>query len=708
MEPPANRWNRFNCPSCNCGCPAIPSIGNNGPRCYKPATFDSATAPSTVHATTTTTAASVATTGRRRYTSQSEDTEGDSADIILVVFGVVLMILSCLCGFFRHLRKRRAAAAASQVAPAAATAPTPIPAPTLPITGKAELIEEEKPGAISVNSSVVPAYWTNKRAKTGRAFDEMIYVNADYQDRFDELLKETYHPKSTQDRPCPNATCVRTAGGCPCVQPGGSPGLPTEYRVRRIIRVEDSGMWQRYVNKRDAISRSRTGGSCAHFRSFEPAVRTDCVTKKYPDTFEPLQSSINEVYLWHGTFVRYALAIAQNDFNINLAGTGRGTMYGAGAYLAECSTKADEYARDEPQGYYDGIYAVLLVRATMGKLYYTTMRDEQAGSKITSGEFDSTCGDRLKSAGTFRELVVYDADQIYPEYVILYQRVHASDDPADIVYALSHPFHMQLPVYWANVHRNPRQESFDQHFNVRRHTRLQLQNLVSASLQGKARVMKCRRIETSRIWNSYVDYKRKLRDKLGMNLKLGARARADSGEKRMCCIPANELDGIHDSGKVLTSHLLELTAMTEEAVSIQNLEAVLNEHMLWHGTSKAAAMAIIQDDFRIAKGGEAVHGTRFGNGAYFAESLDKSLSYATEEGGVKYALLCRVTCGEFYYTEENWESDASIKAENLGRDSVLANPNKDGPREFIVLTEEQVYPEWILELAPGRDPETED
>lgn len=31
------------------------------------------------------------------------------------------------------------------------------------------------------------------------------------------------------------------------------------------------------------------------------------------------------------------------------------------------------------------------------------------------------------SAGLFRELVIYYADQCYPEYLVLYQRVHQSE-----------------------------------------------------------------------------------------------------------------------------------------------------------------------------------------------------------------------------------------------------------------------------------------
>merc|ERR1719272_514396 len=143
------------------------------------------------------------------------------------------------------------------------------------------------------------------------------------------------------------------------------------------------------------------------------------------------------------------------DFSIDLAGSNTGTMYGAGAYLGESITKADEYAKDEPGGYYDGVFAALLCRTCMGKLYYTTKRDEEAGDKVIKGDnFDSTCGDRSKTAGTFRELVVYDNDQLYPEYIVFYQRVYAKDDKAQIQRSLVRPLRLEMPVHWNNCHRS--------------------------------------------------------------------------------------------------------------------------------------------------------------------------------------------------------------------------------------------------------------
>lgn len=693
--------------------------------------------------------------------------------------------------------------------------------------------EEGHAGALS--GVEFPRYWTNsKAADTG--FDQMVYITTDSHGVFDELLRLTYKPIVTQDRPCPKTgadRCHRVPGGCPCVRPGGDPGLPTAYVVRRVIRVEDSEMWQRYATRRDAIQARRAEGGV---QRLDPPVLADELADKHPGVLAPLDEALNEVYLWHGTGVRIALSIAQNDFNITLAGSNAGTMYGRGAYMTESSTKADEYASDEPGGYYDGIFAMVLVRACMGQFYYTTGREPDAGDKVASGDYDSTLGDRAASVNTYREFVVYDSDQVYPEFVVLYSRVFASDDEAAIREGALQPFHMELPVYWSNCHRNPNSESFSEQYKVRQKTQGLVQHLVSGTAtQHSPTVVEVHRVENSAMWNRYVDFRRSVqmrdlhcsgpcssggapvvfdlpgvrsqhncsdsyypfwhserlpskvesvsvkcqwRDQDWGNKKGRMRAvliregeqkvvvdlfgvcradgrtgfkgamkslssshplvsKAQPGDSIMVefcvggggghelhikdfhctiqmsgqescdarnevmvnrCMQPNELDGNVDSGHALTAMLLgELDA--EECISMENVDENVNEMFLWHGTSCEAADAITKSGFRIPRSERAAHGKRFGEGAYFAEDLSKSLTYTTPEDGVHYVLLCRTTCGELYYTEDNHATDAHRTARSEGKDSVLANPQGQGPREFIVLDECQVYPEFIVKLT---------
>merc|ERR1712232_978272 len=130
---------------------------------------------------------------------------------------------------------------------------------------------------------------------------------------------------------------------------------------------------------------------------------------------------MNEAYLLHGTHPTMAVAILGRSFTIDTAGKSVGTMFGPGVYLAESSTKADEYARHDEGGEYDGLYALLMVRAVLGRPFVTL----EAGNfmdKVLSEEYGHVLGDREKAVGTFREFIFFHESSIYPEYAIFYRR----------------------------------------------------------------------------------------------------------------------------------------------------------------------------------------------------------------------------------------------------------------------------------------------
>ena len=45
--------------------------------------------------------------------------------------------------------------------------------------------------------------------------------------------------------------------------------------------------------------------------------------------------------------------------------------------------------------------------------------DSNAHKKVVGKGFDSTLGDREASVDTYREFVIYDENQVYPEYAIM-------------------------------------------------------------------------------------------------------------------------------------------------------------------------------------------------------------------------------------------------------------------------------------------------
>ncbi|CAE8729708.1 unnamed protein product, partial [Polarella glacialis] len=308
--------------------------------------------------------------------------------------------------------------------------------------------------------------------------------------------------------------------------------------------------------------------------------------------------------------------------------------------------------------------------ACLGKFFYVTDRDPGAKQKVESGEFDSTVGDRAAAAKTYREVVLYDPDQVYPEYLILYDRL----DGGKTVTANDAPFHLELPVYWVNV---PILSDL-------------IQRLASGTCSGsKPVVLEVTRVEDSELWNRYVGFKAGLHQRL----------RQGSGQT---CLPPNELDGRPESGHALTSKLLEDEVDAEEAAGIENMDFALNELLLWHGTDAESATAIAESGFLSGSAGMVKHGRRFGEGAYFAEDLAKNIGYApASSAGVRYVLLCRTVCGHIWYTEKSSDTDAHGDAKRSLKHSVPANPDGKGPREYVLFEDTQVYPEYIVQLALG-------
>lgn len=653
--------------------------------------------PTAAPSTTVVTAAATTTVGLQATPSPGVLTEEDDTGIILgIVFGTFgfMAIFFTVCILCRKKKK------VTHPAPVFRGGVSSSGPEAVSVVGKAEVLHDSDEGMAPLSNDAynsLPGYWNarkdlkptfemdfetaNRSKKDDLRFDDLMYVSYKNMAHFQDLVSKTYQDIVTQDRLCPNGTHDKTRGGCPCVQVGGDPGLPSDFQVMRVIRVEESGMFNRYVAKREQIRQKRLETDGKTCEAPDPPFFTRDWMASNPDSeLCELDDRVNEVYLWHGTQVRTGLQIAMNDFNLTFAGSGAGTMYGKGLYFTESSTKADEYARDEPDGHYDGIRALLLCRVCVGKFYYTQGREPTAIDKYTAGESDSTLGDRAKSVNTYREIVVYNEDQVYPEYLVIYERLHGgarSSPPREDL-----PFQLELPLYWKTVGKNPYKEGFRKHRVVKHEIVELFQRLADGTCKSSVKVLKVRRIEDSALWCRYINWKRNLSQGL---LEEGDKIKAP-----------NELDGNPDSGHVLTEKILAENR-GDHAISVENMQPGLNEMLLWHGTSQQAAEAIAEEGFVVA---DARHGRRFGNGVYLAEDLTKSLDYCkSAANGVNYVLLCRATCGHIYYTEKDWDSGADSPAKAAGCTCVLANPSKKGPREYILFDQSQVYPEYIVEMT---------
>ncbi|CAE7227802.1 Tiparp [Symbiodinium natans] len=590
---------------------------------------------------------------------------------------------------------------ASSSVSSSSTTSAPVIARPADETPKGDVPKASQRSEVSLaGDGALPEYWYHSKTAGDKdeSFDDMFYAPETDHAAFEEMFTQSYVEKATQDRPCPRGEHGKTPGGCPCNQPGADPGLPTRYRVRRVIRVEASDIWQRYVAKRDEIREKRDSGE---IQEFNPPPLTKAVAEKYPSIFAPLDSSVNEVYAFHGTFVRYALSIAENDFNIDYAGSSTGTLYGRGAYLGESITKADEYAKDEPGGYYEGVFAVLVCRLTMGKLN-CTKGDPKAGERVMAGEFDSTCGTRL-----FRELVVYDADQCYPEYLVLYQRVYSKDDEDDIEQMLKRRFFMQVPLHWTNVATNMAKETFGDRYPLPDAGKNHMQCLVNQSRVQPGRIVaEIWRLEDADLWKNWVDVKVQLRESrerigaddlsdLPVTLKVNLVERdLRALTKRPCKFLKK---GCRKGDKCRFSHNEFAADLGEEGLAagrrlpVDELDRQLHEAFLWMAcSSQEEAEEIGKGRMKAAK--------KFGHGACCYESLDTALKQVRSKDGIKIAILCRVLCGAPCDNPEDSED----------KDCIILKVDEHKRKEVLIKNTSGVYPEYFLALFSQEDLDKEE
>jgi len=185
--------------------------------------------------------------------------------------------------------------------------------------------------------------------------------------------------------------------------------VPVRLEVLRAEVNANAEIWSAYSTARAGIRRARSAEECALFKP-KTLIDGNVLAGR-------LDSRSGEAFLFHGTSREAALNITRTDFRLSSAGSHRGTMFGPGIYLAENSSKADEYAEDNKTG-----KTMLLCRAALGKAGF----EEHPGNyqhKVTSGVYDCVIGDREKAVGTYREIVLFNPDQVFPEYAVLYRRV---------------------------------------------------------------------------------------------------------------------------------------------------------------------------------------------------------------------------------------------------------------------------------------------
>jgi len=208
-------------------------------------------------------------------------------------------------------------------------------------------------------------------------------------------------------------------------------------KITNILRVENAELWSKYY-------------------SFSESIRTRSGTPVTPIKLtysKAIDSSINEFYLLHGTS-KYVI-----DNNITKVGfdekmARKGGFFGAGIYLSENSSKANLYVPCPKCGCFTEAstiicvcensesveYCMMVCRVLLGDTYICNKYSEiemrgtpknpvsKAPFKPNSTQrYDSIIGmgkvdGDKRSLNYYREYVIYDGRQAYPEYLIFYTR----------------------------------------------------------------------------------------------------------------------------------------------------------------------------------------------------------------------------------------------------------------------------------------------
>lgn len=172
----------------------------------------------------------------------------------------------------------------------------------------------------------------------------------------------------------------------------------------KVYRIQNDRLWVAYATHRDLLTKNST--------RFKPTTHED-ESLIAPAALKP---EYNELYLWHGTLPSLVELICQEGFDERAASLGG--LYGAGSYFAEHISKADQYCTPHPDNDKNGTFYCFLSRVAMGKIHETSSgrsneRRAPNGCDSLVGQLDST---------RYKEFVVYDGWQAYPEFLVEYKR----------------------------------------------------------------------------------------------------------------------------------------------------------------------------------------------------------------------------------------------------------------------------------------------
>jgi hypothetical protein len=273
-----------------------------------------------------------------------------------------------------------------------------------------------------------PRYWSIPEVKTFQKIQEMTSCDQDETGALTEILDSTFRRVLTRDRVYE-------------YQATTSEEMPFRLELVHAFRSENLHLALKYEQRYAKYN----GKTPLAAKTRENGIAT-AVNSRLRD---------GEGLLFHGTNPSSAISILKSGFRLNHAGKSTGTMFGNGIYVAECSSKSDEYAMDDGANTYPGLRALLVCRCLVGNPYIVHKAGDYISEARRAGS-DCVLGDRESVVNTYREYVFFDETQVYPEYVIIYKRQYDEGKvPRQLRRAVSgttgRNWQVKLDKGWANV-----------------------------------------------------------------------------------------------------------------------------------------------------------------------------------------------------------------------------------------------------------------
>jgi len=279
------------------------------------------------------------------------------------------------------------------------------------------------------------------------------------------LSPPTYWSAQASDA---GAWCIQVASAeelkalCIGMVPGGTFGgrdQKTPGKYKGIVpyaawRLQHQGLWGKYSMEKENMRVIQAKALAKDGLVIPPIeVRTE-YTQMAEQLPAQLDADINEMYLSHGSKPESVVAILSGGLNERFSGG----LFGNGTYLAEDVAKNDQYCTpDRSHGAHPDLHKLLfddLGVAHPGDIYYVFVCRALLGYRIRTKDgthdLDGSTSRSIWSSekreltsiqgsnppmlhhsllaetggkiARFREFVIYHGDQIYPEYVVAYQR----------------------------------------------------------------------------------------------------------------------------------------------------------------------------------------------------------------------------------------------------------------------------------------------